>query len=65
MMHIYIYIYIFSKHTNSKCHEVTLMVKLLTINVMWHRPRNWVSDTITYGSLYTTNNVGEKWVAKQ
>ena len=54
-----------SKHTNSKCHEVTLMVKLLTGSVTWYKPCNRASDTILYGTLYTTNNVVEKWVTKQ
>ena len=33
------------KQINSKCHEVTLMIKLLTIIVTCHMSRNKVSDT--------------------
>ena len=42
---------------NTKCREVTSMVKVLIINVTWHVPQNRASDTITHVTLNTINNV--------
>ena len=52
-----IYGMIFSKHTNAKCHEVTLMIKLLAISVTWHRPHNKVNDIIKHVTKNTINDI--------
>ena len=41
----------------SECHEVTIMVMLLIINVTSHTPQNRVSDTIKLVTLNTINGV--------
>jgi hypothetical protein len=47
-----------SKHTSTKCHEVTLMVKLLIVDVPFTKfPHNRVSDTIGPITLSTVNGV--------
>jgi hypothetical protein len=40
-------------HLNAKCHEVTLIVKLLIISVTQHTPQNKASGTITHVTLNT------------
>ena len=44
-------------HLNTKCHEVTLQVKLLNISVTQDTPLNRVSDIITHVTLNTINFV--------
>ena len=42
---------------NAKCHEATLMVKLLVMGVTQHTPQNKVSDIVTHVALNTINGV--------
>jgi hypothetical protein len=44
-------------HSNAKCHEVRLTVKLLNINGTLHMHQNRVRDTITHVTLNTINGV--------
>ena len=43
---------------NTKCHEMTLMWKLLVISVAEDMPQYRVSDAITHVTLNTINGVG-------
>ena len=45
----------YKAHLNTKCREVTLVMKLLIINVTQNMPQNRVSDTITHVTLNTMN----------
>ena len=44
-------------HLNANYHEVTLMVKMLTINVTYHTPQSRVNATNTHVTLNTITNV--------
>ena len=48
-------------HLNAKCHEVTLVMKLMTTNVTYRTPQNWVCDTITHVTLNIINCVHHLW----
>ena len=46
-----------NEHTDSKCHEVTPIMKFLFISATQHTPQNRVSDTIMHVTLNTINGV--------
>jgi DNA replication protein DnaC len=44
-------------HLNAKCHALTLMVKLLIIDEIYHLPQNRVNDIVTQVILNAKNIV--------